>query len=227
MTTIGIITYDFQHLKTEQIVHGLLRKNHSAIKILAFPFASRPERAVLIPHRPNQADAISTEGLARANDLEFIRCNTRSELPECDLYLVAGASILPAEVVAGKKIINAHPGIIPSARGLDAFKWSIQNDVELGVTLHYIDASVDGGEIIAIVKTPVYQDDNLLTLARRHYELEVEVLTNFSHYLTDGAIEAYPVEDARRRMPIDVEAEMCRRFDAYKDRLARKKSSLR
>lgn len=219
-STIGIITYDFPHLKTEQIVHGLLRKKYTAIKILAFPFKPRPERAVLIPHRPNQVDAVSTENLARANNLEFIKCEVGSPLLSCDLYLVAGASILPAEVVKGRRIINAHPGVIPSARGLDAFKWSIQNNVELGVTLHYIDESVDGGQIIAIVKTPIYHEDSLLTLARRHYELEVEMLTNFPHYLLEGSFEVFPTEDARRRMPMEIEAEMVRRFDAYKERFA-------
>ncbi|MDR0406538.1 MAG: hypothetical protein LBH38_00415, partial [Holosporales bacterium] len=110
----------------------------------------------MIAHRPDQTEAISTEELAAANGLELIRCDGVHPLEACDYYLITGAGILPEDVVADKKIINVHPGIIPSARGLDAFKWSIYEKIELGVTLHFIDKKVDEGEVISIIKTPVY-----------------------------------------------------------------------
>jgi phosphoribosylglycinamide formyltransferase-1 len=214
--SIGILTYDFFHLKTEQIVHQLLRKGFKDITLFALPYTQRPERAVLIPHRPNQTDAITTKELANANDLSFIRYDGKSELAECDFYLITGAGLLPSNVVRGKQIINAHPGIIPSARGLDSFKWSIYENIPLGITLHYIDEEVDAGQLISIVRTPIYPGDSLMTLARRHYELEIEVLSNFTHYLANSFIEAFPIYDAHRRMPAEIEAEMVRRFDNYK-----------
>ena len=221
-SAIGIITYDFFHLKTEQVVHRLLRQNLRKIKIIAFPFKERAERSVLIPHRPNQFDAIRTEDLAKANGLGFQRYDGKLPLVDCDLYLVTGAGILPPEIVRDRQILNVHPGIIPSARGLDAFKWSIYDGVELGVTLHKIDENVDQGQIVSIVKTPIYEEDNLLTLSRRHYELEIEVLSNFSRYLSNSSFENYPLREARRRMPMDVEAQMVRRFDEYKEKFAKR-----
>lgn len=219
--SVGILTYDYFHLKTEQVVHQLLRKGFKELTLFALPYTQRPDRPVLIPHRPNQVDAITTEDLAVANSLSFIKYDGKSELPECDFYLITGAGVLPPNVVRGKLIINAHPGIIPSARGLDAFKWSIYNQIPLGITLHYIDEEVDSGQIISIVRTPVYFGDSLMTLARRHYELEIEVMSNFTHYLANSFVEAFPTYDAHRRMPADTEAEMVRRFDDYKTTFAK------
>lgn len=218
--SVGILTYDFFHLKTEQIVHKLLRNGFRDITLFALPFSQRPERPVLIPHRPNQVDAITTKELASANNLTFIRYDGKSNLPECDFYLIAGAGLLPSNVVKNKNIINAHPGIIPSARGLDSYKWSIHNNIPLGITLHYLDEDVDAGQVISIVRTPIYSGDSLMTLARRHYELEIEVLSNFTYYLSHSLVESFPMLDAHRRMPADTEAEMVRRFDDYKLRFA-------
>lgn len=216
--SIGIITYDFFHLKTEQVVHQLLRKGFKDIKLFALPFSQRPSRVVLVPHRPNQMDAITTEDLAKSNGLEFIRYDGISDLPTCDFYLITGAGILPPNVVKGRKIINAHPGIIPAARGLDSFKWSIYEGIPLGITLHYIDEEVDAGQIISIIRTPIYRGDSLMTLARRHYELEIEVLSNFDYYLSNSSIEIFPTLNAHRRMPAEIEEQMVQKFDDYKVR---------
>jgi len=217
---IGIITYDVPHLKTEQLVHNLLRNGYSHLNIIAFPFKKRINRDVLIQHRPNQIESIGTENLASANRLGFVRFEDKTDLPECDVYLIAGAGILDSKIIEDRKIINAHPGIIPSCRGLDSFKWSIFHGLELGITLHYIDESIDNGRIISMQKTPVYSDDTLLTLARRHYELEIDMLSNFSYHLANALYEKFPINEAHRRMPINIEAKLCARFKEYKKKYA-------
>ena len=48
------------------------------------------------------------------------------------------------------KIINIHPSLLPKYRGLDAIGQAIQNgEKEIGVTVHYVDAGMDTGKIIA------------------------------------------------------------------------------
>ena len=48
------------------------------------------------------------------------------------------------------KIINIHPSLLPKYRGLDAIGQAIQNgEREIGVTVHYVDAGMDTGKIIA------------------------------------------------------------------------------
>ncbi len=222
---VGIVSYDYPHLKTEQLLHRLLFRNKLAagprfdIKLLALPFSPRPLREVLFAHRPDQERSIPTRELASRYDLDFAPCTYGSTPDIADFYLVAGAGIFRESAISGKKILNAHPGIIPSARGLDAFKWSIFEGVPLGVTLHTIDAEVDAGEVVAIVKMPVYPSDTLELLARRHYELELDVLSEFLSLL-DGAVDRdtaiYPENPPRMRMPIHIEKEMVAKFDEYK-----------
>ena len=103
--SVGIITYDYFHLKTEQVVHKLLRKREIAeIKLFALPFKKREKRVVLIPHRPDQTNAITTEDLANKNGFEFIRWDGVSKLEECNYYIITGAGILPTNVIKDKKI---------------------------------------------------------------------------------------------------------------------------
>jgi phosphoribosylglycinamide formyltransferase 1 len=222
---IGLISYDHPHLMTEQVLHRLLLKNQSGIgprlevKLLALPFASRASRKVLFAHRPDQEESVPTRELAVRHRLDFVPCAYDSIPDVADLYLIAGAGIFSARAIGQKKILNAHPGIIPLARGLDAFKWSILAGVPLGVTLHTIDAEIDAGEVIAIVRTPVFPSDSLNSLARRHYELELDVLGEFLTFL-DGKAKAtlpvYPESPPRMRMPIDIENEMIAKFEEYK-----------
>jgi phosphoribosylglycinamide formyltransferase-1 len=223
---VGVITYAFPHLKTEQLVHNLMRQAARGadnicyrIALLALPFVQRKEREVLIPHRPTQSEAASTKELAAANRLEYLECSYDNIPGQYEYYLVGGAGIIPAHAIGNKKIINAHPGIIPAARGLDAFKWSIFNMVPLGVTLHYIDRDVDKGERIAMVRTPVYAGDSLAVLARRHYELEVDMMSNFVSYIRNPVrLDDLPGErPSRMRMPTDIERQTISRFDQYVD----------
>lgn len=69
-----------------------------------------------------------------------------------DLILLAGYMRLIGTVLLSafpKKIINIHPSLLPKYKGLNAIKQAIDNnDHELGVTIHYVDAGMDTGEII-------------------------------------------------------------------------------
>ena len=228
--TLGIITYDHAHLKTEQLVHRFLLKNILAkcrkldLVLLALPFLARPARTVLLSHRPDQERSVSARELSARHGLQFLPC-THDSIPNvADYYLVAGAGIISEEAIGKKKIINVNPGVISSARGLDAFKWSILLNVPLGVTLHFIDAQVDAGETIAVIETPIYADDNLETLSRRHYELELDVAVEFLTFLdgkSKGSFAAYPEQPARKRMPLETERDMVANFDEYKRKFGR------
>jgi phosphoribosylglycinamide formyltransferase-1 len=96
------------------------------------------------------------------------------------------------------------------------------NQLPLGVTLHYINAEVDAGQTIAILETPVFLEDDLATLARRHYELELDVLCEFFALSSapNPLADRYPSNPPRRRMPIDREREMLGLFPSYKTRFA-------
>jgi len=88
------------------------------------------------------------------------------ELLNIDWIVLAGYMRLIGTVLLTafpKKIINIHPSLLPKYKGLNAIKQCIDNnDNELGVTIHYVDAGMDTGEIIEQEKITI-EDLNLPT----------------------------------------------------------------
>lgn len=66
-----------------------------------------------------------------------------------------------------KGIVNLHPGYLPFNRGVYANVWAIVEGTPAGATLHYVDAGVDTGDIIARQRVEVRPDDTGETLYRR------------------------------------------------------------
>jgi methionyl-tRNA formyltransferase len=73
--------------------------------------------------------------------------------------------------------INLHPSLLPYNRGAHPNVWSIIEGTPAGTTLHYIDAGIDTGDIIAQREVPVEPTDTGATLYRR---LELASLELFS-----------------------------------------------
>lgn len=217
MKTLGIITYDTRHLKTEQILLQLVGRYN--IRVYALPYVQRPARNVLFQHRPDQSAAVHPRDICQRYGLPYVPVENDAQIDSCcDLYLITGAGILSAECLRGKRVLNGHPGVIPAARGLDAFKWSIYHMLPLGVTLHYIDERVDAGEVVSIVPTPVFPSDTLETLARRHYENEIQMLVHFEEYLhhPQNPFAGIAQGESTRRMKAEQERELPQRFELYK-----------
>lgn len=70
-----------------------------------------------------------------------------------DLVCLAGYMRIVGEVLLGAyegRIVNIHPSLLPAFRGRDAIGQALAYGVKVyGVTVHRVDASLDGGRIIA------------------------------------------------------------------------------
>ena len=66
------------------------------------------------------------------------------------------------------RIINIHPSLLPKYPGLEAWKQALAaGDTVTGCTVHYVDAGVDSGEIIAQRAVPILPNDTPETLHAR------------------------------------------------------------
>ncbi len=66
------------------------------------------------------------------------------------------------------RILNIHPSLLPSFKGLDAQKQAFEYGVKFaGCTVHFVDEEMDHGNIILQAVVPVLQDDDDHTLAER------------------------------------------------------------
>lgn len=78
------------------------------------------------------------------------------------------------------KIINIHPSLLPKYKGLNTHQRAIEaKDKEHGATVHYVNESLDSGEIIQQCRIPILEDDTPAELAARllPYEHELYVKT--------------------------------------------------
>lgn len=66
------------------------------------------------------------------------------------------------------RIVNIHPSLLPSFPGLHAWKQAFEAGVkETGCTVHFVDAGMDTGPIIAQSKVPILPDDTAETVHAR------------------------------------------------------------
>lgn len=66
------------------------------------------------------------------------------------------------------RILNIHPSLLPAFKGLAAWKQALEAGVaETGCTVHWVDASLDGGPIIAQERVPVLPGDSPESLHAR------------------------------------------------------------
>jgi phosphoribosylglycinamide formyltransferase-1 len=67
-----------------------------------------------------------------------------------------------------RRIVNIHPSLLPAFPGLEAWRQALAAGVpETGCTVHYVDAGMDTGEIIAQRAVPVLPGDTAETLHAR------------------------------------------------------------
>lgn len=215
---LGIIAYDTRHLKTEQLVsHYASLPDVEQLTIFALPFVKRSAREVLFQHRPDQTQAIEVADLLQLYKVNFVRWDGKILLPQgIDYFVITGAGIINTELAQGTPIVNAHPGIIPTTRGLDSFKWAILENDPVGVTLHLIDAEVDKGEVLVVRETPVFASDSIASFARRHYESEIDLMRQIPSLLDRREHVVAKEKPARMRMPKAQEEEMLENFEHWK-----------
>jgi phosphoribosylglycinamide formyltransferase-1 len=74
------------------------------------------------------------------------------------------------------RIVNVHPSLLPAFRGLRAWEQALQAGVkETGCTVHFVNAEVDAGAIIAQQRVPVLPGDTPATLQARIQAAEHEL----------------------------------------------------
>ena len=75
------------------------------------------------------------------------------------------------------RLINIHPSLLPSFKGMDAIQQAIDNKVTItGCTVHFVKKEVDSGSIIIQAAVPIYQQDTKAKIKNRVQEMEHKIL---------------------------------------------------
>lgn len=87
------------------------------------------------------------------------------------------------------RLINTHPSLLPAFPGKDAPAQAIAYGVKIsGVTVHFVDATLDGGPIIEQVAIPVLPADTAPTLHARIQQIEHALLPDVVQRLAAGEL---------------------------------------
>ena len=107
-----------------------------------------------------------------------------------DLIAVFGTSLIRGALLrAGRLgIANLHGGLSPEYRGADCTFWALYNGEpeKVGCTLHWIDAGIDTGRLIAHVSPKILPADDELRLFWRAVQTSAGVYAEFLRRLADG-----------------------------------------
>jgi phosphoribosylglycinamide formyltransferase-1 len=78
-----------------------------------------------------------------------------------DLVVSAGfMRILPEAITSRFKIINSHPALLPLFPGAHAVRDALAAGAsETGTSIHWVDAGVDTGEVIAQERIEILEED--------------------------------------------------------------------
>lgn len=218
---IIVLTYDFPHRKTFDVLNNLLAKGEKDLLVIATPWVERNNFKPLMAHRPPNNCPVPPEEYCRNLNIPFQRMDYDTfaeELPilKPESIVIAGAGIIPEHLITSFPFINAHPGWLPLVKGLDALKWAIYNNEIVGVTLHLISPQVDEGDLIDQKIVPIYFEDTFHSFAFRQYEIEIDLLSS-GPALLRAAKELpslhNPDTHANRRMPHHLERIMLERFE--------------
>jgi phosphoribosylaminoimidazolecarboxamide formyltransferase/IMP cyclohydrolase len=166
---------------------------------IALVFADRPCAALdwaveqgietlLVPAAPRGEDA------ARAAEDGILAESVAAVSPE--LVVLAGYMRItgPAMLAAfAGRIINLHPALLPAFPGAHGVRDALAAGVKVtGVTVHFVDASLDGGPIIVQEAVPVLPNDTEETLFERIHAVEHRLLPRAVGLFLAGALSVEP-----------------------------------
>jgi phosphoribosylglycinamide formyltransferase-1 len=108
-----------------------------------------------------------------------------------DLVLLAGYMRMVKQPLLDafpRRIINIHPSLLPQFPGIESWKQAHAAGAKVtGCTVHYVDAGMDTGEIIAQREVPVLPGDTPETLHARIQIAEHEIYPEVIRRLAAGA----------------------------------------
>tara|TARA_Y100000385_G_scaffold6057_1_gene6732 strand:- start:1562 stop:2164 length:603 start_codon:yes stop_codon:yes gene_type:complete len=108
-----------------------------------------------------------------------------------DLVVLAGFMRVLSNIFVSKyvgKLINIHPSLLPKYKGLETHKQVIENNDKFhGVTVHFVDNTLDGGPICAQSSIRV-QTEDIKELEEEIHELEYKIYPKVINEIAEGKI---------------------------------------
>ena len=107
-----------------------------------------------------------------------------------DLIVLAGwMRIITPKLIDAfpNQIINLHPSLLPKYKGLHAIEQAMESgDNITGVSVHFVNEELDGGEIILQEEVPILPKDTVETLTKAIQRKEYYILPKAIQHVKQG-----------------------------------------
>ncbi len=147
-------------------------------------------------------DYVGVQGARQARDQAMADAIQAADV---DLVVLAGyMHMLTPEFLERfpRRVINLHPALLPAFPGTHGIEDALHYGTKVtGVTVHFVDAGMDTGPVIAQEALPVHDDDTAPSLGSRLHALEYRVLPRVIELFALGKISS--PEPGSRRVRVD------------------------
>ena len=140
-------------------------------------------KALCIPHKGKSRSAFDAEVA------EVLKSH------EIDWVFLAGFMRILTPVFLDtfpNRVVNIHPSLLPSFPGVNAQQQAFDSGVQVsGATVHFVDAGMDTGPIIAQGVVPVLDTDTVETLQTRILSMEHRLFPMVMQWAAEGRISMH------------------------------------
>jgi folate-dependent phosphoribosylglycinamide formyltransferase PurN len=110
-----------------------------------------------------------------------------------DLVMFTGGGLIRANILgnSGQGVLNCHMGVLPAYRGMDVVEWAILGGHfdQIGISVHFMDAGVDTGDILRVKHIPLIQGETISSLRNRMESIMCETFVNTCLDFLHGKVE--------------------------------------
>jgi methionyl-tRNA formyltransferase len=131
------------------------------------------------------------------HNLQFI--NDIQSIDRPDLILtVEYDKILDPTILTIPKMgaINIHFSPLPLHRGSSPVVWSLMENDQAGITMHWVNEQVNAGDIIATKTTPIGQEDTSFSLYLKLSKIGMDLFKNYFPKIMKGPAPKIPQQES-------------------------------
>ncbi|ABI68041.1 methionyl-tRNA formyltransferase [Syntrophomonas wolfei] len=108
-----------------------------------------------------------------------------------DIIMCSYAPLIEMNVLQRARFYNIHYALLPRFRGMHGLVWGIINDEkEVGYTLHLVDDGIDSGPIYHQGKVLIKEDDDIITLRNKIDQLLYKEIGTIFQKIENGELKA-------------------------------------
>lgn len=136
---------------------------------------------------------IPVRSIEDINDQGFVS-SLASDNPDLILSIACGQIMGPELLeVPSAGAVNIHGSLLPNYRGLSTAFWVLyHNETETGVTAHFMDSTLDTGDIIEQRAYPVQSDDSMHDLYLKLTQVGSRLANDVIQDFVEGTVETTP-----------------------------------